>query len=62
MVDGGEGGRELVSIEVWFSGFGSVFIDLGRFVVEIIFMRRMEGTCGVMIWIWVRFGRIMILK
>lgn len=61
MVDGGEGGRELVSIEVWSSGSGSAFIDLGRFAVEIIPMRRMEGPCGVMTWTWARSGRIMTL-
>lgn len=62
MVDGGEGGRELVSIEVRSSGSGSAFIDLGRFAVEIIPMRRMEGPCGVMTWTWARSGRIMTLK
>lgn len=62
MVDGGEGGRELVSIEVRSSGSGSAFIDLGRFAVEIIPMRRMEGPCGVMTWTWARSGWIMTLK
>lgn len=62
MVDGGEGGRELVSIEVRSSGSGSAFIDLGRFAVEIIPMWRMEGPCGVMTWTWARSGRIMTLK
>lgn len=59
MVNGGEGGRELVSIEVWSSGSGSALKDWGRFAVEIIPVRRMEGPCRVMTWTWAGSKRIM---